>query len=455
MFQILGREEILEQTQRLFKEIENLDMVDTQTNMVLPWDFENFDLNGLLASSENLCSWNLSPEDDNNIINEGIKNACFSTSMDNSLLSTFENQEDGVISLHGESSCLSDQLTTTTEAQVVLPEKDCFEVLLNPNSCVENPCFGTQSCETSLGSSSMAAQDFTTEDSVLTSLYSMNRSMLGSSEGSFQDKLGNSLESMFNPFVQLLHGSKISTEHLSELCSMDDLCQRFASPEHSTCATNTPLENSLFQSLEFNPTCAAISDDPLKNLLDGHQTPTLMHAFESNASLDFVGELWGNMIAPMVKYSPSNIASFECKSEFKNIVTPNSTKKGLFAELGIEELLNGGSSFEDQISTTKKRGTDSCGSTNPASNFNKTNHLVHNKKEMFSKSVVGSWMDQSQSFNGVKVVPQKPEESTKISRKRARPGESTRPRPKDRQQIQDRIKELRGIIPSGGKVNVG
>lgn len=40
----------------------------------------------------------------------------------------------------------------------------------------------------------------------------------------------------------------------------------------------------------------------------------------------------------------------------------------------------------------------------------------------------------------------------KNSKKRARPGESGRPRPRDRQLIQDRIKELRELVPSGSKV---
>ena len=44
---------------------------------------------------------------------------------------------------------------------------------------------------------------------------------------------------------------------------------------------------------------------------------------------------------------------------------------------------------------------------------------------------------------------------TKNNKKRARPGENCRPRPRDRQLIQDRIKELRELIPSGAKVNFG
>jgi hypothetical protein len=44
-------------------------------------------------------------------------------------------------------------------------------------------------------------------------------------------------------------------------------------------------------------------------------------------------------------------------------------------------------------------------------------------------------------------------EPSKIIKKRARPEESCRPRPRDRQLIQDRIKELRELVPNGAKVS--
>lgn len=43
-------------------------------------------------------------------------------------------------------------------------------------------------------------------------------------------------------------------------------------------------------------------------------------------------------------------------------------------------------------------------------------------------------------------------EMPKKIKKRAKPGESSRPRPRDRQLIQDRIKELRELVPNGSKV---
>ncbi|KAK6164499.1 hypothetical protein DH2020_001363 [Rehmannia glutinosa] len=42
----------------------------------------------------------------------------------------------------------------------------------------------------------------------------------------------------------------------------------------------------------------------------------------------------------------------------------------------------------------------------------------------------------------------------KTNKKRARPGESCRPRPRDRQLIQDRIKELRELVPNGSKCSI-
>ncbi|EOA26350.1 hypothetical protein CARUB_v10022732mg [Capsella rubella] len=42
----------------------------------------------------------------------------------------------------------------------------------------------------------------------------------------------------------------------------------------------------------------------------------------------------------------------------------------------------------------------------------------------------------------------------KKNKKRAKPGESSRPRPRDRQLIQDRIKELRELVPNGSKCSI-
>nr|XP_043609394.1 transcription factor bHLH155-like isoform X2 [Erigeron canadensis] len=45
-------------------------------------------------------------------------------------------------------------------------------------------------------------------------------------------------------------------------------------------------------------------------------------------------------------------------------------------------------------------------------------------------------------------------EPVNVTKKRAKPGESSRPRPRDRQLIQDRIKELRELVPNGSKCSI-
>lgn len=73
------------------------------------------------------------------------------------------------------------------------------------------------------------------------------------------------------------------------------------------------------------------------------------------------------------------------------------------------------------------------------------------------KTILSSWTEDMQSMKSDSTQTsqsKKPEDLTKATRKRARPGESIRPRPKDRQQIQDRVRELREIVPNGSKCSI-
>ncbi|KAL6634910.1 hypothetical protein ACP70R_027581 [Stipagrostis hirtigluma subsp. patula] len=65
-------------------------------------------------------------------------------------------------------------------------------------------------------------------------------------------------------------------------------------------------------------------------------------------------------------------------------------------------------------------------------------------------------MDDCCSLNTAnsKVSQVKKPDGAKVIKKRARPGESTRPRPKDRQLIQERVKELREIVPNSAKCSI-
>ncbi|XP_022883853.1 transcription factor LHW-like isoform X2 [Olea europaea var. sylvestris] len=70
-----------------------------------------------------------------------------------------------------------------------------------------------------------------------------------------------------------------------------------------------------------------------------------------------------------------------------------------------------------------------------------------------SSSVVKG-QDIKQSSCASTGYSKKPDEMCKTNRKRLKPGENHRPRPKDRQMIQDRVKELREIVPNGAKCSI-
>lgn len=137
----------------------------------------------------------------------------------------------------------------------------------------------------------------------------------------------------------------------------------------------------------------------------------------------------------------------ECISE-QRVSTAVGPQGTLFSKLGLDQFLDGvacssnsiaSSSFENELSSGSKRKTRSCSLAGG------------NMMATGSKSETGSWVGDSYSITyGSKH--KRPEESAKLGKKKARPG--SRPKPKDRQQIQDRIAELRKLIPNGLKMSI-
>ena len=70
--------------------------------------------------------------------------------------------------------------------------------------------------------------------------------------------------------------------------------------------------------------------------------------------------------------------------------------------------------------------------------------IVEATGECSYRSNISLWVDR--------IPGGRTEDVGKSTRKRPRPGDGPRPRPKDRQMIQDRVKELREIVPNGTKV---
>ncbi|KAL8094331.1 hypothetical protein AgCh_036023 [Apium graveolens] len=75
----------------------------------------------------------------------------------------------------------------------------------------------------------------------------------------------------------------------------------------------------------------------------------------------------------------------------------------------------------------------------------------------FNGSQSSSWVEQGPEMkqsSSSTTFSKRSDEISKSNRKRVKPGENPRPRPKDRQMIQDRVKELRDIVPNSAKCSI-
>lgn len=83
---------------------------------------------------------------------------------------------------------------------------------------------------------------------------------------------------------------------------------------------------------------------------------------------------------------------------------------------------------------------------------------TYSQRSSIYESQISSWVkkfhDVKQTNSVSTGYSKKCDEVSKAKRKRLKPGENPRPRPKDRQMIQDRVKELREIVPNGAKCSI-
>ncbi|XP_010533556.1 PREDICTED: transcription factor bHLH157-like isoform X2 [Tarenaya hassleriana] len=244
--------------------------------------------------------------------------------------------------------------------------------------------------------------------------------------------------------------------------SLDDLCQLLA---------ESPEQNGPLNSDSVSP--GSLLED--KNCSGDHQETSVVIQDSENDLFDVLGL---NFKDPFSSHGHVS----EKRSEFGQAPLAR-PPKGLFSELGIAELIsssfsNPSSSITDQthsedfcLNPTKRRKLDTS-SAQSSSFFAQSCNVMSqkmmrssektsfcnplNKSETSVKTQPGLWVDDRYScnfgWNSSTGSSKKAEEGVK--KKRAKAGESGRPRPKDRQMIQDRIKELRGMIPNGAKCSI-
>ncbi|CAH8255821.1 unnamed protein product [Arabidopsis lyrata] len=121
--------------------------------------------------------------------------------------------------------------------------------------------------------------------------------------------------------------------------------------------------------------------------------------------------------------------------------------KGLFSEL-ISSSLSNNTCSSSLTNVQDYSGVNQSKRRKLETSSEHSSSLFPQEETVNGRSL---WNDDERSSVGGNW--KKPHEEG-VKKKRAKAGESRRPRPKDRQMIQDRIKELRGMIPNGAKCSI-
>ncbi|KAG6399168.1 hypothetical protein SASPL_140643 [Salvia splendens] len=151
-----------------------------------------------------------------------------------------------------------------------------------------------------------------------------------------------------------------------------------------------------------------------------------------------------------VEKSPVVWTGSKCISQ-NNVGSKSSS---LFSQLGLDHLLDTSSpcSFEDQPSSAAKRRR--TGNFSWSQSQVKLDGILKPYDPEAKNSQVSkephSCVDDSCSLDA--STSRRHEEHVKTKKKKAKPG--SKPRPKDRQMIQDRLGELRELIPNGEKMSI-
>ncbi|KAL6979405.1 hypothetical protein U1Q18_021072 [Sarracenia purpurea var. burkii] len=315
-----------------------------------------------------------------------------------------------------------------------------------------------------------------------------------------------SIEQQLPSQTRLLGSENVSPANptnLSKSCQLDNYSPWIGpSPEQNNKTLATPLSENPSQAMEVSSVTFSVNgaeflgNTPVNHSSNSVQS-SMVNAFTSDGDRMFLNDSYlendwfdgfgvdleclqakdflDDILAPVLSGNHLDCSAemAECISE-QRLGSTVGSQKTLFSKLGLEQFLDGvagssssiaSSSFADELSSTSKTKMGSCSVSGdqvqlaslPCSVGNRL-HNLEPKKDTVLKSEVGSLIGDGYSFScGSSIVsqdsqPKMPEKYGKISRKRARPG--SRPKPKDRQQIQDRIAELRKLIPNGVKMSI-
>lgn len=173
--------------------------------------------------------------------------------------------------------------------------------------------------------------------------------------------------------------------------------------------------------------------------------------FSESGSDQLLGAIVSQMKPTRKLISDDDVSCNTTSTKTSNISLYNSSAQCNVVDLS--EQLQGNFVGQSPISPKQIAGTSSFKSECSVDRSEGVCSLGDDK----SKSQISLWVGKARNMNcdGMSAANcKRVDEAGKLNRKRSRTGENPRPRPKDRQMIQDRVKELREIVPNGAKMSI-
>ncbi|XP_049409767.1 transcription factor LHW-like [Solanum stenotomum] len=147
-----------------------------------------------------------------------------------------------------------------------------------------------------------------------------------------------------------------------------------------------------------------------------------------------------------------NVSSRTTITNLSSSSAPNASCS--YDRVGVSSQIQG----EQFVSPKTLPKSGAMSSSSYRSECSKEDTGMYSQSSSIYGSTISSWVESGYDTKPSSSVStgysKKPDEMSKTSRKRLKPGENPRPRPKDRQMIQDRVKELREIVPNGAKCSI-
>lgn len=235
--------------------------------------------------------------------------------------------------------------------------------------------------------------------------------------------------------------------------SSEEACLKPSSRDDLFDIVGMDFKNKLFGGSQNDSVNKGVEPNPLNHIRNNSAVlePFLAYEGESDSGIYSSSASDHLLDAVVSKVHSSSKQLADDNLSCRTSVTKTNLAPSVWANRGINSMqkeLIGVPKCLEKTGVTSSYSYKSGISKDDGGNFSDTSSII--------SSQISSWTDQRQEVRKesgfASGYAKKSDEISKSNRKRLKPGENPRPRPKDRQMIQDRVKELREIVPNSAKV---